>query len=157
MRPHMTSAIVATGLVAGVLDGIAAIVLYLYRGGRAPARIFNFIASGVFGPGAMTGGSLMVIAGVVFHLVIAIGWTLLFFLAARQFEGLRRHTVPAGILYGVFVWIMMNKVVLPMSRVQMAGNATWDSILIGILIIVLFVGLPISLGARRHFNQRAAR
>jgi uncharacterized membrane protein YagU involved in acid resistance len=154
---NKTRAILVTGLLAGVLDGAAAVGLYMYRGGRAPARIFNFIASGVFGPAAMTGGTPMVIAGVGFHLLIAVGWTALYFLAARQFEVLRRHFIGAAAVYGVFVWIMMNKVVLPLSRVQMGPAPTWNSIAIGALVLVVCIGFPVSLGARWYFSQPAAR
>ena len=153
----MTQAILYTGLIAGILDGAAAVINYLIRGGKTPVRIFNFIASGVFGPAAMTGGTPMAVAGVAFHLLIAIGWTLLFFLAARQFEVLRRHFIGAAVVYGVFVWVMMNKVVLPLSRVQMGPGGTWTQITVGILIIVMCVGFPIAIGARRYFTQPAAR
>ena len=153
----MANAILVTGLIAGVLDGAAAVVVYLIRGGRTPERIFNYIASGVFGPGAMTGGTPMVFAGIGFHMFIAMGWTILFFLAARQFEMLRRHAIAAAVGYGIFVWLMMNKVVLPLSRVQMAATTTWNSIIVGALVLVVCIGFPISLGARRYFSQHGAR
>jgi hypothetical protein len=153
----MTSAILRTGLIAGVLDGTAAVVVYMIRGGRTPARIYNFIASGVFGPAAMTGGTPMVVAGIGFHMLIAMGWTILFFLAARQFEVLRRHWVGAAVGYGILVWILMNKVVLPLSRVQMAATTTWNSIIVGALVLVVCIGFPISLGARRYFSQHGTR
>lgn len=148
----MAKAILLTGLLAGVLDGIGAVVVYLIRGGRTPERIFNFIASGVFGPAAMSGGTPMVFAGIGFHLVIAMGWTIVFFLAAKQFEVLRRQAMAAAVAYGVLVWIMMNKVVLPLSRVQMGVSATWNSILVGVLVLVVCIGFPISLGVRRYFQ-----
>ena len=153
----MTSAILLTGLLAGILDGAGAVIVYLIRGGRTPARIFNVIASGVFGPAAMSGGTPMVFAGIGFHLVIAMGWTILFFLAARQFEVLRRHWIGAAVGYGIFVWIMMNKVVVPLSRVQMGATPTWNSIIIGALVLVVCIGFPISLGARRYFSRLGAR
>ena len=153
----MTSAILRTGLLAGVLDGTAAVVVYLIRGGRTPARIYNFIASGVFGPAAMSGGTPMVFAGIGFHMLIAMGWTILFFLAARQFEVLRRHWIGAAVGYGILVWILMNKVVLPLSRVQMAATTTWNSIIVGALVLVVCIGFPISWGARRYFSQHGAR
>lgn len=153
----MTSAILLTGLIAGVLDGAGAVIVYLIRGGRTPERIFNFIASGVFGSAAMTGGTPMVFAGIGFHMIIAMGWTVLFFLAARQFEALRRHWIAAAVGYGILVWILMNKVVLPLSRVQMAATTTWNSIIVGALVLVVCIGFPISLGARRFFSQHGAR
>lgn len=153
----MGTAILLTGLLAGVLDGAAAVVVYLIRGGRTPERIFNYIASGVFGPAAMSGGTPMVLAGIGFHMLIAMGWTILFFLAARQFEMLRRHAIAAAVAYGIFVWMMMNKVVLPLSRVQMAATTTWNSIIVGALVLVVCIGFPISLGARRYFSRHGAR
>jgi len=153
----MANAILVTGLIAGVLDGAAAVLVYLIRGGKTPERIFNFIASGVFGPAAMTGGTPMVFAGIGFHLIIAMGWTFLYFMAARQFEVLRRHFIGAAVVYGVFVWIMMNMVVLPLSRVQMGGPPTWNSILIGATVLVVCIGFPVAVGARRYFSQPGAR
>jgi hypothetical protein len=153
----MPTAILLTGLLAGVLDGAGAVLVYLIRGGRTPERIFNYIASGVFGPAAMTGGTPMVFAGIGLHMVIAMGWTILFFLAARQVEVLRRHWIGAAVTYGIFVWVMMNKVVLPVSRVQMAAVTTWDSIVVGVLVLVVCIGFPISLGARRYFSRHGAR
>ena len=155
--PELSNAILLTGLLAGVLDGTAAVIVYLIRGGRTPERIYNYIASGVFGPAAMTGGTPMVFAGIALHLVIAMGWTVLFFLAARQFEGLRRHAVAAAVGYGLFVWIMMNRVVLPLSRVQLAATLTWNSIIVGALVLVVCIGFPVSMGARRYFSQDEGR
>ena len=39
----------------------------------------------------------MVLAGIGFHMLIAMGWTILFFMAARRFEGLRRHAIAAAV------------------------------------------------------------
>ena len=153
MRRDVANAILVTGLIAGVLDGLAAVLLHLIRGGRTPERIFNYIASGVFGPAAMTGGTPMVLAGVGFHLLIAMGWTVLFFLLARQFHALRRNIIAAALAYGIFVWIMMNKVVLPLSRVQLPATVTWNSILIGASVLVVCIGLPVALGAQRYFDR----
>ena len=59
----MTTAILLTGLLAGVLDGAGAVVVYLIRGGRTPARIFNDIARGAFGPaGSERGGCSALVA-----------------------------------------------------------------------------------------------
>ena len=49
--------ILATGLLAGTLDAVAAIVNYTINGGKLPSKIFQYIASGAVGPQAFTGGA----------------------------------------------------------------------------------------------------
>ena len=87
----LIAAIVPTGIIAGLLDGSAAIVTHYLRGGRAPERIFKYIASAALGPTATTGGWEMVAVGVLFHMTIAMGWTALFYLAATRVSVLVRH------------------------------------------------------------------
>ena len=56
--------IILTGLLAGTLDAIAAIVVSQ----ASPAAVFKFIASGAFGAGkAFSGGDIMIVWGVLFH------------------------------------------------------------------------------------------
>ena len=87
----LIAAIVPTGIIAGLLDGAAAVIAHLLRGGRAPDRIFKYIASAALGPTATTGGWEMVAVGVLFHMTIAMGWTALFYLAATRVSALVRH------------------------------------------------------------------
>jgi hypothetical protein len=151
-KPSLPTAIATTGLLAGVLDGLSAVVNHLIQGGRAPQRIFKYIASGVFGPSAMTGGTPMVVIGVCFHLLIAMAWTVLFFLAAQRLVALRRHAIVAAIGYGLFVWCVMNLVVIPLSHVQQARSFNPTQAIIGALILVAFIGFPVSLRARYYFG-----
>ncbi len=145
-------AILTAGLIAGVLDGLSAAVKHLIQGGRTPERIFNYIASGVFGPPAMTGGTPMMVVGICFHMLIALGWTALFFLAAARLVALRRHPYVAAIGYGLFVWLVMNLAVVPLSNVQRPPFNPTQAI-IGALILIAFIGLPVSLRARMFFEN----
>lgn len=70
----------AAGLVAGSLDGLAAIINYLAVGRKDPLVIFHYIAGGVFGQSAISGNDVMVVCGEVFHCAIATTWAALFFL-----------------------------------------------------------------------------
>ena len=65
------------GLLTGTLDGLAALILN-YK--ISAATIFKFIASGMFGKAAFKGGAEMVVAGVVFHYLIALLFTGAFYL-----------------------------------------------------------------------------
>jgi protein-S-isoprenylcysteine O-methyltransferase Ste14 len=53
----------------------------------------------------------------------------------------------------VFVWAMMNLVVLPLSNVQRPKTFDPSQAIIAALILVVCIGLPVSLLARRHFGR----
>ena len=71
--------ILATGLLAGTLDAIAAIIIHTINGGKLPSRIFQYIAGGAVGTQAFTGSTGMVILGIILHYTIAFAFTLFFF------------------------------------------------------------------------------
>jgi len=140
-----------TALIVGTLDGLAAIVMYFVQTGKDPLNIFRFIASGVFGVAAFNGGVPMALLGIVFHYIIAFGWTILFLGLAGRFVFLTRNWIISGIIYGIFVWLMMNLVVIPLSLVPMkAGPKEWTGILKGVLILIVCLGLPVSYSARKY-------
>src|SRR5215472_9041584 len=122
-------ALLLTALIAGTLDALSAIITYTLRGNHQPARIFRYIASGVFGKQAGAGGTNMVVYGVIFHYFIAFCFTTVFFLAYRRLPFLRRTPWLIGIGYGLCVWMIMNGIVLPLSRVPPV-NYTWSGVLI---------------------------
>lgn len=142
--------IIMAGLLAGTLDAIAAIVVY----GANPAGMFRFIASGAFGAGqAFSGGSIMVFWGVLFHYFIAFSWTGLFFFVYPVFPFLRKNKYFTGMIYGLFVWVMMNRVVLPLSQIpQRPFNL--NGALIGATILMIAVGLPIALLIHRYYYRK---
>ncbi len=75
------STIVQAGLLAGTLDISAACIhAYLLRG-TTPVQVLRYVASGVWGTDAFQGGTGIALQGLLFHFIIAFGWTVLFFLA----------------------------------------------------------------------------
>ena len=140
------------GLVAGTLDGLAAALLYVIKSGKDPLNVYRFIASGVFGKDAFAGGVPMALWGIFFHYVIATGWALLFFATYPRLAILGSKKVISGIGYGLFVWLMMNLVVVPLSNVQ-SGPMTINGVITGILVLMLCIGLPISFLAGKFYNK----
>jgi uncharacterized membrane protein YagU involved in acid resistance len=69
-------------------------------------------------------------------------------LASRQLQLLKTHAAPAGLLYGAAVYFFMNYLVLPLSAVAPA-TFQFGLFLNGVIGHAVFVGLPISLFARR--------
>jgi len=145
--------IIWAGFVIGLLDITAAIINYYITGGREPVRIFYFIASGVFGKSAFTGGTVMVIAGLLLHFMIAYIFTILYFLAYPYIRQLSINKIIAGLLYGIVIWMIMNMAVLPLSNVPQQPFKLSQAI-IGTIILMLMVGLPVSLIAHRYYSLR---
>ena len=147
--------LIITGLLAGTLDGLSACIMYYSQSGKDPLNVFRFIASGVFGSPALSGGVPMGLWGIIFHYVIAFGWTILFFWLAAKLPVLTRNWIVSGIAYGIFVWLMMNLVVVPVSLVPMkAGPKEWAGILKATLILIICIGLPVSYSAKRYLPNR---
>lgn len=142
------------GIVAGTLDGLAAVTMYYVQTGKDPMNVFRFIASGVFGTLAFTGGIPTALAGIIFHYIIAFGWTILFLWLAMRSRFLTANWILAGIIYGIFVWLMMNLVVLPLSLVPMKTSPKdWLDILKGMIILITCIGLPISFTAKKYMRK----
>ena len=124
---------------------------------KNPVNVLRFISSGVFGKSAFEPeNSMMPIWGLGFHYLIALGFTLIFFLAYPQLPFLRGRKYQVGIMYGIFVWLVMNMVVVPLSRTPVLPFKPLNS-LIGILILIAAIGIPISLSANKFYgNEKAA-
>ncbi len=144
------STILRIGLFAGTLDITENLIFNECRG-ITPTMVFQYIASGLIGMKSVHLGAASVALGVVLHYVIALTWTVVFYAASRKLAILGRRPVICGLLYGGAVYLFMNLIVLPLSRVPHSRNAmTTASRINGVLAVVLFIGLPISLLVRRH-------
>lgn len=150
MKKTLLSAIVWAGLLAGTLDIIAACGLFSIRTGQDPTIVLRYVASGALGAQAMTGGWITALLGLVFHFIIAFSWTILFFLILPKFPS--GNWIAYGLLYGVVVWLLMNLVVLPMTRVTMRPF-TWDGAIIGTIVLMLAIGLPVSYLAHKYYRR----
>ena len=147
----MVKAIIITGLIAGTLDAIAAMVVNTV----GPLPLFRFIASGAFGRDAFAGGLLMAFWGLLFHYFIAFSWTVLFYIAYPRIPLLSKNKYIVGVAYGITIWVVMNLVVLPMSNVPGMGVMTAWSILKGAGTLIFMVGLPIAILAHRFYTGRS--
>ena len=164
-----------TGLLAGTLDATAAMVQFMIKNrGANPLKVWRYVASGALGQDVMSKDLVSVaMIGLLFHFLIAFSFTLIFFLIFPKIKILSKNLSATGLLYGIFVWLVMNLLVVPLSNVTSKGKL-WTTItnpdgikhtilqlppnptqmIIGILIIMFCVGLPISLLAGRYYSKR---
>lgn len=152
-KKGFAAAILQAGLTAGILDGIAATVQTAFSGSDNPIRVFNYVASGVFGDAALSGGVSMTLLGILFHLVIATIWAAIYFLICPIIQKLSRQWLIPGLVYGAFVWACMNLIVVPLSNIP-PRTFSVSGIVTGMLIIIIFVGLPIAYLSNEFFSKK---
>lgn len=143
--------VLLAAMVVAAADLLDAIIVWvvIFQKATVP-RILQSIASGLLGPDSFRGGAATAFLGLALHLLVALGWTLVFLLLLRQWPWLHRWTsttrgaVMAGLVYGAMVWLLMDGVVLPLSRARVTPvTAPWFWIQLATHPFV--VGLPIAL------------
>jgi hypothetical protein len=124
---------------------------FITNGG--PDRIFKFIARGIFGDGVTTGGSIMIVWGIVLHFMIAFLFTAFLFLIYPKVAKWIKNKILVGFIYGLFIWAVMNLVVLPLSRTPQPKS--FDSTQAGIaaLILIFMIGIPTALIAHKYYSS----
>lgn len=155
MKQNFWKTIVLAGLLVGSLDIIAALVQFYIKTGKDPLIVLKYIASAVFGKAAYSSGNMMAVWGLLLHFLIAFIWTILFFLIYPKLRLLSWNRVVTGILYGIFIWIMMTQLVVPMTKVS-AGAFNLKQAIIAVLILIGAIGLPLSFMAHRYYYRARA-
>ncbi|MES1215798.1 MAG: hypothetical protein ABUT20_09780, partial [Bacteroidota bacterium] len=119
-----TKAILLAAIVAGTLDASAAMINYKINVPDGnPLKVWRYVGSGVFGTDSLTKDLItMAIPGLLFHFLIAFLFTLFFFFIFPRIKGLRKNLIITGLLYGIFVWLVMNLIVVPFSNVPDKGK-----------------------------------
>ncbi len=145
-------AAVGAGALVGVLDAIAACVHAWGFWRLPPARVWRFVASGALGKSAATGGGGVIAVGLLFHFLIAIGWTALFFALVKMLRQPLRsatETIGVGAAYGLLIWLAMNFAIIPMSKIGARPVQLNAPTTVMILIHGFVIGGSIALLARR--------
>lgn len=140
-------------LVAGTADIVLALLKYYLESGNNPVRVLYFIASAVFGDEAFDGGTIMAASGLLFHYLIAFIWTILFFKWYPWLPGIKKNKWLTGLLYGIFIWLVMNLVVVPLSRTPPVPFDP-QQMIYGLLILTVAVGIPLSFMIDQHYSKK---
>jgi hypothetical protein len=147
-KKHALKNILWVGFLVGTLDGLAALLLNYNVN---PAVIFKFIASGVFGKDAYTGGAEIIVAGVIFHYLIAYLFATAFYLLYPLCLSLLKNKYIVANVYGGVAWLVMNIGVIPLSKI--GGHAIKPlTAVTGLLALIICVGLPVALIADKKLR-----
>jgi len=150
-----SGAIFITGLIAGTLDLVTAIVVYAGILDKTTGiKILQSIASGIFKKEAYSGGSQMALYGVLLHYFIAFTFTWFYYTVYPYFSFLKKNTLVSGIVYGIFVWIIMNLVVLPVVFPVLPEKHLDFPLFLSIIIIICCIGTPIAFLHKKYLSLR---
>ena len=144
------TAILLGGLIAGACDITYAVATYFFAYDIPPIRIFQSVAGGWVGrEAARAGGMDTAILGGVTHFTFTTMMAAAYVIVSFGWADLRRHPVFWGMLYGSFLYFLMNFVVVPHSALGWPKTLPplwiWYS---GLLVHQFGVGCGIALAAR---------
>jgi len=112
---RMLVAAAVAALVAGTLD-FCVVRIYWNSVGITFARIGQAVAKGWYGDASTAGGLHTALVGTVAHFGIMFAFMLTYLLAAQRVAFMRRSPVASAIAYGLATFVLMNYVVVPLSR-----------------------------------------
>jgi uncharacterized membrane protein YagU involved in acid resistance len=142
--------LVRAGLLTGITDGLFSSVLSVFFYHSTVARLFQGVASTVFGTTATP------LLGVLMHFGVALGWSAVFLFLVMRLPWIRALlATPNGVLkvaalYGPFIWMVMSLVVIPLLLHRPPSLTTrWWIQLFG---HIPFVGMPIVAVASRAYR-----
>ncbi len=144
--------VLLAGLFVGTFD-IAAAIIQTLLNGRKPLRMLQFIASGMFGKRAFSGGVGFGLFGLLFHYCIALAWTWLYFQAYPAIKFLQKQRILAAMGFGLLIWVIMSQVVMPLSNTPPLPFKLKEAV-IQMLIIFVTISLPLSLIAHAYYMRR---
>ena len=140
-------AIATAWLVAGSLDILSAIVIWLSRGVTL-LHGFQGIASGLLGAKSYQGGLATAAFGFAIHFCIALVVVTIFYLASRQLRFLTKKPLVSGVAYGIGVYVVMYWIVLPLVFPTFRHRLSNE--LLELAIHIFLIGLPTAFIVRRY-------
>lgn len=121
------------GATVAFLDGMFPIVVYVWIMHRTNAgRIFQSVAAGLLGKASYDGGSATIALGIACHILIAFTWTTIYFVLSRRVPAIREFassnggSLLTGMLFGAFMWLGMDLIVIPLSQARFTPPTNWQ-------------------------------
>jgi hypothetical protein len=138
---------VAGGLAIAALDFAFCLAFGSPMGADAQ-RVLQGVAAGLLGRAAFAGGGTTATLGALCMVAIGCAFTLAYALAARQVQGLREHARRLGPVYGLLLYVVMLRVVVPLSAAPPPGGAPLAWALASVPMFVVFGTLAAVFAAR---------
>lgn len=139
--------------IAGTLDICAAFIQAYITYKILPVKVLKYIAGGVFGKDAFTGGYGMAAFGLFFHFIIAFACALVFFVLYPKLKFLKYSIILNSLLIALVAWAVTNLIILPLSNLP-GGNFDLSKAAVASAILFVCIGLPVAAMAKRYYSRR---
>ncbi len=158
--PGGSNPILKAWLIAGTLDISCALLYYYIKTGNDPLNVLTYVAKTALGQELLNNKPILCVMGLLIHFVIAFGWTIIFFWLYPKLKLLQGNKVITGLVYGLFIWLVMTLVVVPL-RTSPLGTLNMphlkiENSIIGAVILMLAVGLPVSLIIGNYYSKKTS-
>ncbi|HTW44443.1 MAG TPA: hypothetical protein VMD58_02765 [Acidobacteriaceae bacterium] len=148
-------AILTAGLVAGTLDLTLAIVYFGVTLHAPFTAVPQAVASGVLGAKAFRLGIPAALLGIFLHYFIALTVADFYYAASLRVPYLNRRPILSGAVYGIAVFLVMQFIVVPLSR-RGPSHPQFSWFIANIASHIVFIGITIAL-ITRHYSRQSLR
>ena len=148
----MWKSILTTTVFAGTLDILAACLNAYFSNHVMPDIVLKYIASGVFGNAAFSGGTRMVLFGLLFHFIIAFACTAVFYWIYPKVPFFKFSLTVNAVLIAIAAWLVTTKLVIPMSHIT-PPPVSLSKAFISIFILIVCIGIPIAYQSKRFYQE----
>lgn len=163
-KPSLAKAILLTGLIAGTIDALFAIASFVISNHANPVIIFWYIASGAIHneppiSALLTADIgtqvLYAVIGLLLHYFIAFAFIAFLFIIYPVLKRALHYNLIIALVYGTFVWLVMNYGVLPLAFNGQMPIYTVKTILT-VLYLVVAIGLVGAAFAAKYYERENA-
>lgn len=149
---NFSKTVLLTGLFVGTTDLVSAFLTQWVQTGKFAGKMFNYMAGAVLGlETSMAGGNGIAFLGLFFHYFIAMAFTLFFFIIFPKIKFLSYNKWLIGMLYAVFVNLVVEQIILPMTRLP-RWSFTLTNAYIGWVVFGIVFGIPIVYSAYKYYG-----
>jgi uncharacterized membrane protein YagU involved in acid resistance len=127
-----------SALLAAVAAGIPDVFVAAALSRTTPGRILQTIASGVLGKASYDGGATSMLMGLCLQVAMSFVIALIFNIGFMQIASVHRNPLTFGALYGLAIFVVMNFVVVPLSRAHPQPHWDVKSVVAMTIVMVLF-------------------
>ncbi len=146
-------AVALAWIIAGSVDITFACLLSVLTASATPISVLQGIASGLLGAGAFDGGRATAALGLACHYLITLIWVVVFFSVFPRIRTVLKSRIVITTLYAVFVSLVMDFIVLPLSKVA-AQPFQLRFFVLKTVVLIFSIGTPLTIVADSYWGGR---